>query len=178
MYKFPRHGNKACVMTSECISQLSFVPQSPDSSVPESLIASGAVISCAVRRSSRPVAYSVANRWRTRLWAEVPLVSLQPVVEPDARAAGAICEGITQRVTVLARANAGHTGSPMGWRTVPPLLSVTARHPEASHPGGVANSGICLQPPFAAPDPCMLRLRCRPFSCSRTSESSTVEGKG
>ncbi|KAG0564739.1 hypothetical protein M758_8G130600 [Ceratodon purpureus] len=67
--------------------------------------------------------------------AEELLRSLQLILKLDARVADAFCERITQEVMVLVRANAGHIKSPMGWRTVSSLLSITARHPEASDPG-------------------------------------------
>lgn len=67
--------------------------------------------------------------------AEELLRSLQLILKLDARVADAFCERITQEVMVLVRANAAHIKSPMGWRTVSSLLSITARHPEASEPG-------------------------------------------
>jgi brefeldin A-resistance guanine nucleotide exchange factor 1 len=74
--------------------------------------------------------------------AEELLRSLQLILKLDARVADAFCERITQEVMVLVRANAAHIKSPMGWRTVSSLLSITARHPEASEPGFDALSFI------------------------------------
>lgn len=67
--------------------------------------------------------------------AEELLRSLQLILKLDARVADAFCERITQEVMVLVRANAAHIKSTVGWRTVTALLSITARHPEASEPG-------------------------------------------
>uniref|UniRef100_A0A0A0KNY2 SEC7 domain-containing protein n=1 Tax=Cucumis sativus TaxID=3659 RepID=A0A0A0KNY2_CUCSA len=53
----------------------------------------------------------------------------------DARVADAYCEQITQEVSRLVKANASHIRSPSGWRTITSLLSITARHPEASEAG-------------------------------------------
>ncbi|KAG0611346.1 hypothetical protein M758_7G134300 [Ceratodon purpureus] len=74
--------------------------------------------------------------------AEELLRSLQLILKLDARVADTFCERITQEVMVLVRANAAHIKSPMGWRTVTALLSITARHPEASEPGFDALSYI------------------------------------
>eukprot|EP00249_Psilotum_nudum_P020568 c27761_g1_i1 orf=605-5020(+) len=74
--------------------------------------------------------------------AEELLRSLQLILKLDARVADAFCERITQDVMQLVRANAGHIKSPMGWRTVSSLLSITARHPEASEAGFEALSFI------------------------------------
>lgn len=74
--------------------------------------------------------------------AEELLRSLQLILKLDARVADAFCERITQEVMVLVRENSGHIKSPMGWRTVSSLLSITARHPEASDPGFEALSFI------------------------------------
>lgn len=63
------------------------------------------------------------------------LKSLQLVLKLDARVADAYCENITQEVTRLVKANATHIRSHIGWRTIISLLSITARHPEASEPG-------------------------------------------
>ncbi|KNA10447.1 hypothetical protein SOVF_144260 [Spinacia oleracea] len=67
--------------------------------------------------------------------ADELLKSLQLVLKLDARVADAYCEQITQEVTRLVKANSTHIRSQMGWRTITSLLSVTARHPEASEPG-------------------------------------------
>ncbi|XP_023730347.1 ARF guanine-nucleotide exchange factor GNOM [Lactuca sativa] len=63
------------------------------------------------------------------------LRSLQLVLKLDARVADAYCEQITQEVSRLVKANANHIRSQMGWRTITSLLSITARHPEASEVG-------------------------------------------
>eukprot|EP01018_Ginkgo_biloba_P015043 Gb_26378 [translate_table: standard] len=74
--------------------------------------------------------------------AEELLRSLQLILKLDARVADVYCERITQEVMQLVKANAGHIKSPMGWRTVASLLSITARHPDASEPGFEALSFI------------------------------------
>ncbi|GER45827.1 SEC7-like guanine nucleotide exchange family protein [Striga asiatica] len=63
------------------------------------------------------------------------LKSLQLVLKLDARVADAYCEHITQEVMHLVKANAMQIRSHMGWRTIISLLSITARHPEASEIG-------------------------------------------
>ncbi|KAJ6826704.1 ARF guanine-nucleotide exchange factor GNOM-like [Iris pallida] len=67
--------------------------------------------------------------------AEELLRSLQLVLKLDARVADAYCENITQEVTRLVKANATHIKTHTGWRTITSLLSITARHPEASEVG-------------------------------------------
>ncbi|XP_077214275.1 ARF guanine-nucleotide exchange factor GNOM-like [Tasmannia lanceolata] len=67
--------------------------------------------------------------------ADELLRSLQLVLKLDARVADAYCEHITQEVTRLVKANAAHIRSQMGWRTIASLLSITARHPDASEAG-------------------------------------------
>ncbi|GAB4840057.1 hypothetical protein Ancab_020766 [Ancistrocladus abbreviatus] len=67
--------------------------------------------------------------------ADELLRSLQLVLKLDARVADPYCEQITQEVSRLVKANATHIRSQMGWRTIISLLSVTARHPEASEAG-------------------------------------------
>ncbi|CAO2829540.1 unnamed protein product [Amaranthus hypochondriacus] len=67
--------------------------------------------------------------------ADELLRSLKLVLKLDARVADAYCEQITQEVTRLVKANATHIRSQMGWHTITSLLSVTARHPEASESG-------------------------------------------
>uniref|UniRef100_A0A0A0LCA5 SEC7 domain-containing protein n=1 Tax=Cucumis sativus TaxID=3659 RepID=A0A0A0LCA5_CUCSA len=67
--------------------------------------------------------------------ADELLRSLQLVLKLDARVADAYCEQITQEVSRLVKANASHIRSPSGWRTITSLLSITARHPEASETG-------------------------------------------
>ncbi|KAK4477667.1 hypothetical protein RD792_016912 [Penstemon davidsonii] len=63
------------------------------------------------------------------------LKSLQLVLKLDARVADAYCEQITQEVIHLVKANAMQIRSHIGWRTIISLLSITARHPEASEAG-------------------------------------------
>ncbi|KAL1538735.1 ARF guanine-nucleotide exchange factor GNOM-like [Salvia divinorum] len=63
------------------------------------------------------------------------LKSLQLVLKLDARVADAYCEQITQEVMHLVKANAMQIRSHMGWRTIISLVSITARHPEASESG-------------------------------------------
>ncbi|KAF7816403.1 ARF guanine-nucleotide exchange factor GNOM-like [Senna tora] len=67
--------------------------------------------------------------------ADELLRSLQLVLKLDARVADAYCEQITQEVGRLVKANASHIRSQLGWRTITSLLSITARHPEASEAG-------------------------------------------
>uniref|UniRef100_A0A2P2KJD3 SEC7 domain-containing protein n=2 Tax=Rhizophora mucronata TaxID=61149 RepID=A0A2P2KJD3_RHIMU len=67
--------------------------------------------------------------------ADELLRSLQLVLKLDARVADAYCEQITQEVSRLVKANATHIRSQMGWHTITSLLSITARHPEASEAG-------------------------------------------
>lgn len=67
--------------------------------------------------------------------ADQLLRSLQLVLKLDVRVADAYCEQITQEVSRLVKANATHIRSQMGWRTIASLLSITARHPEASEAG-------------------------------------------
>ncbi|GLU09481.1 hypothetical protein SLE2022_334170 [Rubroshorea leprosula] len=74
--------------------------------------------------------------------ADELLRSLQLVLKLDARVADAYCEQITQEVSRLVKANANHIRSQMGWRTITSLLSITARHPEASEAGFDALSFI------------------------------------
>jgi brefeldin A-resistance guanine nucleotide exchange factor 1 len=63
------------------------------------------------------------------------LKSLQLVLKLDARVADAYCENITHEVMRLVKANAMQIRSHAGWRTITSLLSITARHPEASEAG-------------------------------------------
>uniref|UniRef100_A0A2P2KJD8 SEC7 domain-containing protein n=1 Tax=Rhizophora mucronata TaxID=61149 RepID=A0A2P2KJD8_RHIMU len=67
--------------------------------------------------------------------ADELLRSLQLVLKLDAHVADAYCEHITQEVSRLVKANATHIRSQMGWHTITSLLSITARHPEASEAG-------------------------------------------
>ncbi|KAG7611227.1 Sec7 domain [Arabidopsis suecica] len=63
------------------------------------------------------------------------LKSLQLVLKLKAKVADAYCERIAQEVVRLVKANASHVRSRTGWRTIISLLSITARHPEASEAG-------------------------------------------
>ncbi|XP_019455801.1 PREDICTED: ARF guanine-nucleotide exchange factor GNOM-like isoform X1 [Lupinus angustifolius] len=63
------------------------------------------------------------------------LRSLQLVLKLDARVADAYYEQITQEVNQLLKANASHIRSQLGWRMITSLLSITARHLEASEAG-------------------------------------------
>ncbi|KAL2333279.1 hypothetical protein Fmac_014492 [Flemingia macrophylla] len=63
------------------------------------------------------------------------LRSLQLVLKLDARVADAYYEQITREVSLLVKANASHIRSQFGWRTISSLLSITARHLEASEAG-------------------------------------------
>ncbi|KAL3525904.1 hypothetical protein ACH5RR_014276 [Cinchona calisaya] len=63
------------------------------------------------------------------------LKSLQLILKLDAHVADAYCEQITQEVMHLVKANAMQIRSHMGWHTIILLLSITARHPEASEAG-------------------------------------------
>ncbi|XP_027329806.1 ARF guanine-nucleotide exchange factor GNOM-like [Abrus precatorius] len=67
--------------------------------------------------------------------ADELLRSLQLVLKLDARVADAYYEQITQEVNHLVKANASHIRSQLGWRTITSLLSITARHLEASEAG-------------------------------------------
>ncbi|MCO5586486.1 hypothetical protein L7F22_040426 [Adiantum nelumboides] len=77
--------------------------------------------------------------------AEELLRSLQLILKLDARVADAFCERITHEVMQLVKTNAKHIKSPMGWRTVSSLLSITARHLEASEAGFEALSFIMAE---------------------------------
>lgn len=67
--------------------------------------------------------------------ADELLRSLQLVQKLDPRVADTYCLQITQEVSRLVKANAAHICSPTGWRTITSLLSITARHPDASDAG-------------------------------------------
>ncbi|KAK9120481.1 hypothetical protein Syun_018098 [Stephania yunnanensis] len=67
--------------------------------------------------------------------ADELLRSLRVILKLDARVADAYCEHITQEVADLVKANAMCIKSQAGWRTITSLLSITARHPEASEVG-------------------------------------------
>lgn len=70
------------------------------------------------------------------------LRSLQLILKLDARVADAYCENITLEVAKLVKSNARYIKSHNGWRTITSLLSITAKHPEASEAGFEALSFI------------------------------------
>ncbi|XP_058787530.1 ARF guanine-nucleotide exchange factor GNOM-like [Vicia villosa] len=67
--------------------------------------------------------------------ADELLKSLQLILKLDALVADAYYEQITREVSRLVKANASRIRSHLGWRTITSLLSVTARHLEASEIG-------------------------------------------
>ncbi|KAJ4954099.1 hypothetical protein NE237_030931 [Protea cynaroides] len=84
------------------------------------------------------------------------LRSMQLILKLDARVADAYCEHITQEVTDLVKSNAGCIRSQMGWRTITSLLSITARHPEASEVGFEALAFVMSDGAHLSPDNCTL----------------------
>ncbi|KAJ4959517.1 hypothetical protein NE237_026628 [Protea cynaroides] len=103
------------------------------------------------------------------------LRSLQLVLKLDARVADAYCEHITQEVTDLVKTNAGCIRSQNGWRTITSLLSITARHPDASEVGFEALAFVMCDGAHLSPDNCTLFIDAsRQFAESRvgTSERS------
>ncbi|XP_057965367.1 ARF guanine-nucleotide exchange factor GNOM-like [Malania oleifera] len=80
------------------------------------------------------------------------LKSLQLILKLDARVADAYCEHITQEVLRLVKANAAHIQSHMGWRAIISLLSITARHPEASEAGFEALAFIMSDGAYLLPE--------------------------
>ncbi|XP_042487169.1 ARF guanine-nucleotide exchange factor GNOM-like [Macadamia integrifolia] len=100
------------------------------------------------------------------------LRSLQLVLKLDARVADAYCEHITQEVTDLVKTNAGCIRSQMGWRTITSLLSITARHPEASEVGFEALAFVMYDGAHLSPDNCILFIDAsRQFAESRVGPS-------
>lgn len=96
------------------------------------------------------------------------LKSLQLVLKLDARVADAYCEQITQEVMHLVKANAMQIRSHMGWRTIISLLSITARHPEASDVGFETLSFIMSDGSYLLPTNYVLCLNAaRQFAESR-----------
>ncbi|XP_073067259.1 ARF guanine-nucleotide exchange factor GNOM-like [Primulina eburnea] len=83
--------------------------------------------------------------------ADELLRSLQLVLKLDARVADQYCEQITLEVSRLVKANAAHIQSPMGWRTIASLLSITARHPDASESGFDALSFVMSDGAYLSP---------------------------
>ncbi|KDP39263.1 hypothetical protein JCGZ_01020 [Jatropha curcas] len=105
--------------------------------------------------------------------ADELLRSLQLVLKLDARVADAYCEQITVEVSRLVKANATHIRSLMGWRTITSLLSITARHPEASEPGFDALSFIMSDGVHLLPANYVLWVdAARQFAESRVAEAA------
>ncbi|CAN8233076.1 unnamed protein product [Cochlearia groenlandica] len=100
------------------------------------------------------------------------LKSLQLVLKLDARVADAYCEPITQEVARLVKANASHVRSHTGWRTIVSLISITARHPEASDAGFEALRFIMSEGAYLLPSNYILCLdAARQFAESRVRET-------
>lgn len=99
------------------------------------------------------------------------LKSLQLVLKLNARVADEYCELITQEVARLVKANASHIRSHIGWRTIISLLSITARHPEASDAGFEALRFIMSEGAHLLPSNYILCLdAAREFAESRVGE--------
>ncbi|KAK0584989.1 hypothetical protein LWI29_021769 [Acer saccharum] len=99
------------------------------------------------------------------------LKSLQLILKLDARVADAYCEQITQEVMRLVKANATHIRSHAGWRTIISLLSITARHPEASEAGFEALAFIMSEGTNILPSNFILCVdAARQFAESRVGE--------
>lgn len=79
------------------------------------------------------------------------LKSLQLILKLDARVADAYCEHITQEVMHLVKGNAMQIRSHVGWRTITSLLSITARHPEASELGFETLSFVMAEGAYLLP---------------------------
>ncbi|KAL5723576.1 hypothetical protein ACHQM5_006960 [Ranunculus cassubicifolius] len=104
--------------------------------------------------------------------ADELLRSLNLVLKLDARVADAYCENITQEVTRLVKANATHIRSQMGWRTITALLSITARHPEASESGFEALTFVMSDGAHLSPANYILSVdAARQFAESRVGQS-------
>ncbi|KAK4430034.1 ARF guanine-nucleotide exchange factor GNOM [Sesamum alatum] len=104
--------------------------------------------------------------------ADELLRSLQLVLKLDARVADQYCEQITQEVSRLVKANATHIRSPMGWRTIASLLSITARHPDASESGFEALSFIMADGAHLSPANFVLCVdAARQFAESRVGQT-------
>ncbi|XP_010552770.1 PREDICTED: ARF guanine-nucleotide exchange factor GNL1 [Tarenaya hassleriana] len=101
------------------------------------------------------------------------LKSLQLILKLNARVADAYCETITREVAHLVKANATHIRSHIGWRTIISLLSITARHPEASESGFEALVFIMSEGAHLLPSNYILCLdAARQFAESRVGEIS------
>lgn len=99
------------------------------------------------------------------------LKSLQLILKLDARVADAYCEPITQEVMRLVKANSTHIRSHVGWRTIISLLSITARHPEASEAGFEALAFIMSEAAHLLPSNFILCVdAARQFAESRVGE--------
>ncbi|GLT56531.1 hypothetical protein SLA2020_295660 [Shorea laevis] len=99
------------------------------------------------------------------------LKSLQLILKLDARVADIYCEPITQEVMRLVKANATHIRSPVGWRIIISLLSITARHPEASEAGFETLSFIMSEGVHLLPSNYVLCVdAARQFAESRVGE--------
>ncbi|XP_044468061.1 ARF guanine-nucleotide exchange factor GNOM-like [Mangifera indica] len=99
------------------------------------------------------------------------LKSLQLILKLDARVADAYCESITQEVMRLVKANATHIRSHVGWRIIISLLSITARHPEASEAGFEALAFIMTDGVHLLPSNYILCVdAARQFAESRVGE--------
>ncbi|KAJ8449354.1 hypothetical protein Cgig2_002486 [Carnegiea gigantea] len=104
--------------------------------------------------------------------ADELLRSLHLVLKLDARVADAYCEQITREVSRLVKANATHIRSQMGWRTITSLLSVTARHPEASDAGFDALVFIMAEGAYLLPSNFILCIdAARQFAESRVGQA-------
>ncbi|KAL6547063.1 hypothetical protein OROMI_022784 [Orobanche minor] len=103
--------------------------------------------------------------------ADELLRSLQLVLKLDARVADQYCEQITQEVGRLVKANANHIRSPLGWRTIASLLSITARHPDASESGFDALSFVISDGAHLSPSNFVLCVdSARQFAESRVGQ--------
>nr|AAA91150.1 GNOM [Arabidopsis thaliana] len=104
--------------------------------------------------------------------ADELLRSLQLVLKLDARVADAYCEQIAIEVSRLVKANANHIRSQAGWRTITSLLSITARHPEASESGFDAVSFVMSEGTHLYPANYVLCVdAARQFAESRVGQS-------
>ncbi|KAI3722422.1 hypothetical protein L2E82_33460 [Cichorium intybus] len=101
------------------------------------------------------------------------LKSLQLILKLDARVADAYCEHITQEIMRLVKANARQIKSHLGWRTITSLVSITARHPEASDPGFETLEFIMSEGTHLLPANFVLCVNAaRQFAESRVGETS------
>ncbi|GLU01877.1 hypothetical protein SLE2022_191580 [Rubroshorea leprosula] len=99
------------------------------------------------------------------------LKSLQLILKLDARVADTYCEPITQEVMHLVKANATLIRSHVGWRIIISLLSITARHPEASEAGFEALAFIMSDGAHLLPSNYVLCVdAAREFAESRVGE--------